>query len=247
MRSKTETSFQKSDHAILNSSEIFNTLWNFFLGLKKSYGEKQNGSDEETLTAMKVIGAGYCRTSTSSLMEALRRLHLKSYHMRYVILDHMSFWYDHARQCSKEGSDGKIQLKEKGCGNYFRIIRQMALEGYNATVDDPNSWHFQELMEAYPTAWVILSVRKEEKEAAKKSFAKSYRASIAQVSKILIRPPWKWLAFVHKFKYIREWGTQMRLNIAPPSMRDEETEENLAAAYDAWVKHVKSVVPLANY
>lgn len=95
---------------------------------------------------MKVIGAGFGRTGTLSLKSALEELGFgPCYHMVEVFGKprHIDLW-----QAAAEG-------KPVDWDELFR--------GYRATVDWPACTFYQQLMQAYPDASVLLTVRDPEK------------------------------------------------------------------------------------
>ena len=95
--------------------------------------------------ALKVIGAGFGRTGTTSLKLALEQLGFdKCYHMREGMKKHKAkVWY--------EISQGKPVDWDK------------IFKGYQATVDWPACMFYKELMEQYPDAKVLLTVRDPDK------------------------------------------------------------------------------------
>ena len=91
---------------------------------------------------LQVIGAGFGRSGTTSLREALRILDLRPcYHMRVALLStaHMRFW---------------IRAKAGEAVDYRSV-----LGGYRATVDWPACEFYRELMAAFPEAKVLLNHR----------------------------------------------------------------------------------------
>lgn len=95
---------------------------------------------------LRIIGAGFGRTGTTSLQAALETLGFdKCYHMREVMKNpkHAYFWRDAV------------------LGNNVDWLT--FFEGYQATVDWPGCDYYQELMEIYPDAKVLLSVRDPER------------------------------------------------------------------------------------
>jgi hypothetical protein len=103
---------------------------------------------------MRLIGAGLPRTGTLSQKVALEMLGLQPcYHMVNVLAD-----LDLAAQW-RAAVDGNA--------DWAHIF-----EGFQATVDWPGSFFYRELMEAYPDAKVLLSVRDGE------SWARSMRETI---------------------------------------------------------------------
>lgn len=90
---------------------------------------------------MKLIGAGLPRTATLTQRAALEILGLgPCYHMQNVFADmsEVGRWRD--------ALDGRLTAAE-------------LLDGYPAVVDWPGSYYYAELMQAYPNAKVLLSVR----------------------------------------------------------------------------------------
>lgn len=90
---------------------------------------------------MQVIGAGFGRTGTMSLKTALEQLGFgPCYHMIEVIEhpDHERKWYD---ACHGGSLDFSV------------------FDGYRAIVDWPAVHYWRELIERYPTAKVVLSIR----------------------------------------------------------------------------------------
>jgi hypothetical protein len=92
--------------------------------------------------ALKVVGAGLGRTGTNSLKLALEHLLGKPcYHMWEVFSnpEHAPVWTAALRGTAPDWDD--------------------FLSGYGATIDFPAAAFWPELMEAYPNALVLLSVR----------------------------------------------------------------------------------------
>jgi len=91
---------------------------------------------------LKVIGAGYGRTGTKSLQDALEMLGFgPCYHM-VEVFKHQAWdlWYEAS--------------KDPAHADWATIFK-----GYNATVDWPNATYYRELADAYPDAKVILTER----------------------------------------------------------------------------------------
>ena len=95
---------------------------------------------------MKIIGAGFGRTGTTSLKAALETLGFgPAYHLTEVFThpDHVRFW-----EAARRGE---------------RVDWAGFLAGYGVTVDWPACAFYAELMEAFPEAPVILTVREPER------------------------------------------------------------------------------------
>jgi len=97
-------------------------------------------------TKLKIIGAGFGRTGTLSIKTALEELGFgPCYHMRKVFShpQHIPRWHAAAR--------GEA------------VDWQELFKGYQATVDWPGCTFYKELMQIYPDAKVLLTVRDPEK------------------------------------------------------------------------------------
>ncbi|TPX58473.1 hypothetical protein SpCBS45565_g07997 [Spizellomyces sp. 'palustris'] len=94
---------------------------------------------------LEIIGAGFGRTGTKSLQLALQQLGFPCYHMTEAIQHPADFsvWAD--------AHDGR------------QVDLTQIFENYAATVDWPACDFWKELMEIYPDAKVILSVRDADK------------------------------------------------------------------------------------
>ena len=93
---------------------------------------------------MKLIGAGLPRTATTTQMIALEMLGLPCYHMRDMMGD-------------LETSVPQWRAALDGNADWDEIF-----EGKESIVDWPGSYHWRELMDVYPDAKVLLSVRSAE-------------------------------------------------------------------------------------
>lgn len=92
--------------------------------------------------ALKIIGAGHGRTGTNSLKMALEELLNKPCYHMFEAMDHpehMPVW-----TAAAQGNPPDWHS---------------FLEDYGATVDEPASVFWRELMEVYPDAFVLLSLR----------------------------------------------------------------------------------------
>ena len=90
---------------------------------------------------IQVICAGFGRTGTLSLTEALKRLGYEPYH--FVDFKHHQAW--------AEVANGTRSVDE--------IIDLIVKDGYNATLENPTSDIYLPILEKYPNAKVILTVR----------------------------------------------------------------------------------------
>src|SRR3954447_26497865 len=106
---------------------------------------------------MKLIGAGQPRTATTTQMIALEMLGLPCYHMRDMMGDLPT-------------SVPQWRKAFEGNGPWDEIF-----ESKESIVDWPGSYHWRELIDVYPDAKVLLSVRSAE------SWVDSMHNTIAQI------------------------------------------------------------------
>jgi hypothetical protein len=102
---------------------------------------------------LKVIGAGFGRTGTSSTCRALNQLGFPCYHMFEVLENpdnksHLDFWR-------------AVANSEPGTQHDW----EQALSNYTAAVDNPTTGVWKELMVAYPDAKVLLTLHPKGAEA----------------------------------------------------------------------------------
>jgi sulfotransferase family protein len=172
--------------------------------------------------SLEVIGAGFGRTGTMSLKVALEELGLgPCYHMSEVFEnpEHVELWENAAR--------GKpIDWEE-----LFR--------GYRATVDWPGAAFYEELMERYPEAKVILTVRDPEK------WYESTVNTIYNIQKVASSPLFSFAGlFVPRLRHMKRVAL-MASNLAWEDMFDGKFEDRRYAieVFDRWNEEVKKRVP----
>ena len=122
--------------------------------------------------SLKVIGAGFGRTGTTSLKAALERLGFnRCYHM-FEFMEHP----EHAKYWDA-ASKGKP------------VDWDALFEGYQSTLDWPGCSYYQELMQRYPDAKVLLTVRDPEKwyQSAQKTIF-SAPGGLGGFLRFLLRP-----------------------------------------------------------
>jgi hypothetical protein len=170
---------------------------------------------------MKLIGAGLPRTGTLSQKIALEMLGLRPcYHMVNVLgdLDETERW--------RQALNKELSLDE-------------IFEGFQATVDWPGSFFYKELVDVYPDAKVLLSVREGD------SWAQSMRDTIWGVlyGDIFIRHMSNAWSDIEP-----KWGSYMSLMDAmwkrSGLMEDENTTMKwMSAAMDRYHEEVQRTVP----
>lgn len=123
--------------------------------------------------ALRVIGAGFGRTGTSTLQWALEKLlGGRCYHMREV-MEHP----EHAAVWGRKARGEPAELAE-------------VLDGYVAAVDWPAASYYAELAETHPEAKVVLTVRDFDR------WYQSAHESIYSISVAMSEPPLSWMVRV---------------------------------------------------
>ncbi|KAI8377843.1 uncharacterized protein BYT42DRAFT_571906 [Radiomyces spectabilis] len=96
---------------------------------------------------LKIIGAGYGRTATCSLRTALEKLGYRTHHGRYLVLgptEHIDIWTRAYQDPNHEDEWEEIY------------------KDWDAAIDWPSMTFYKELIQKYPDAKVILTVRSAE-------------------------------------------------------------------------------------
>ena len=168
---------------------------------------------------IKIIGAGFPRTGTTTLKRCLEILgYSKTYHMKELLVnpDKLDYW---------------LKLEETGDTDWDHLY-----EGYMATVDFPSYPWYVEHMNHYPDAKVILTVR--DFEAWHKSaYSTIYQAGpqnfgekLQMLFKILTNPRLKKVVNCIKFVKRQFWGKQFQ-----GKFLDKEFAEKI------WFEHIEEV------
>jgi len=182
-------------------------------------------SEKKLGEGLKVIGAGFGRTGTESLQLALQKLGFDPcYHMKDVLFvksHHVYIWKN-------------ITVNKQLPADWDVIFK-----GYKAAVDFPAAFYYKELMQAYPDAKVILSVRSSSEE-----WWKSFSATILDT----FRNPGitiflQWIPFLAPWsKSFRPMVLAMLKNVFHASVH-ELTKEQAIKVYSDWITEVQATVP----
>jgi len=185
---------------------------------------------------MVIIGAGLCRTGTSSTLVALENLELGPvYHYNEVMVrDLMGDWMEFIN------------------GNREPIISDLKKHGYQSTLDLPVICFFDDLMEEFPKAKVLLTVRD-----SAEAWVKSFRNTVWQMQllpdycavNVLLggsladqsRVRRKKKLFDFLFKTICDKGNSVSSSKVTYKM--DITDAELETMYENWITYVKSKVP----
>jgi hypothetical protein len=172
---------------------------------------------------LEVIGAGFGRTGTLSLKTALDQLGYPCYHM-FEVIKHgdMDKWLDVVKCNNGQDYDfEKIFTPSDGRKPYI------------AAVDYPTSGYYKKLMELYPDAKVILTVR-DSPEVWYQSASETIYVASDMLDKFLFR-------LLPSSKKMKQMG---RATIWDnPLVFNGEFETRGKEIYSEWIEEVKRVVP----
>ncbi|KAI9031843.1 P-loop containing nucleoside triphosphate hydrolase protein [Phycomyces nitens] len=167
---------------------------------------------------LKVIGAGYGRTGTNSLRLALEALGYRTHHMIRAMSDMTQDYGVWERAANDPNHPDEW---ESVYGNY------------DAAVDWPTVSHYQELMQRYPDAKIILTVRSAESW---------YKSMSNTVFKKLVSSGLD--TFPEHAKTLLQSQTNIMLNgYFKEGIEKCNNKEELCMIYDEHTKEVKQVVP----
>jgi sulfotransferase family protein len=177
--------------------------------------------ESESGVRLDVIGAGFGRTGTMSLKVALEELGFgPCYHMSEVFEnpEHVEHW-----EAAREG----------------RAKWEKIFDGYRATVDWPGAAFYEELMERYPDAKVILTVRDPER------WYESARGTIYTIQNVASSPIFSLAAlFVPRIRQAKRVA-RMASDLAWEDVFGGRFEDRRYAieVFERWNERVKECVP----
>ena len=169
---------------------------------------------------MKIICAGWGRTGTRSLKRALSILNGEpSYHMQNILLN---------KKDAKLWHDSIFLHKEKF--DWEKIYK-----GFGACLDFPSCNYYKELMEAYPDAKVILTVRDDE------SWIKSWNVLN---NKILKSYTFRFLAKLPNTSFSLQKDIHNEMILGPKgAFQGAKTDEERKIKFNEWNQSVIDYVP----
>lgn len=181
-----------------------------------------DGSDGG-LSQLHVIGAGMPRTGTTSLRAALHKLGFRAFHMQDVMASsrHSRAWLDFVTDQS----------------SFDDLIEHILRSEFNATVDAPFNHFVDQLVQRFPLAKVILTVRDTEDWAQSMAKFNFFMEATRQ-------RPFNW---VEPFRSLELLAQRLprKIKMKPRVIRHiwEFEHEYLARVQADWVRQVQEVVP----
>jgi len=190
---------------------------------------KNEGPNKTKQKGIQVICAGLGRTGTLSLTDALETLGYKPYH--YMDFAHIPEWAEFVR--------GKRSVDE--------IIDLIESDGYTATVENPTSDIYPELLKRYPNAKVVLTVR-DTPQAFVKSWKVLFDTMVVTESTFSWTFPsfWGYIPMFRNLKEIRRFMGTTHLDLKPGELTHgwrNKSDEWLAEQYERHNQHIIDNVP----
>lgn len=173
--------------------------------------------------ALKIIGAGFGRTSTMSAYTALNQLGFPCYHMEEVLENkanksHLNFWH-------------KVANSAPGAQHAWEQV----FSKYTATMDNPACCVWRELLVAYPDAKVILTLHPRGAEAW-------YASTVDTIYSTELR--WQFKVIEFAIPTGRKFGDMARKLIWQRSHKGTMADHDKAIAhYHQHIADVKASVP----
>ena len=152
---------------------------------------------------MRVINVGLPRTGTSSFVEAMSQLGLRSYHMKDGVQDtpgHASLWVAHAKLWNGKASDWNDASM---ADSREALFDRLAEDGFSATADMPMNAFAKDLSARYPDAALVLT---EHHSGDPKKWAASVLETIGQNGQLFRKRPFTWIPFIQGFLVMEEWA-----------------------------------------
>jgi hypothetical protein len=178
--------------------------------------------DRRIGVTLAVIGAGFGRTGTLSLKAALEELGIgPCYHMTEVFEHpaHAAVW--------ESAADGQ------------RVDWNDLFSGYRATVDWPGAAFYRELMQTYPDAKVILTVRDPDR------WYESARSTIYDIGNAAASPVFQVLArLVPRIRHVKRVVQMVNAVVWDGVFNGRFDErEHAIEVFERWNQDVKAQVP----
>ncbi len=169
---------------------------------------------------MKVICAGWGRTGTRSLKYALEHLNGQpSYHMQNILL---------SKKDARKWHDSIFLHDEK-------FDWEDIFKGYGACLDFPSCNYYKELMDAYPDAKVILTVRDAD------SWIKSWNVLNNQILKSFT---FRFLAKIPYSSFKLQKDIHNKMILGPSgAFEDAKSDQERMEKFNDWNKSVIDYVP----
>lgn len=155
----------------------------------------------QEMSGIQVVCAGLGRTGTMSLTDALKILGYNPYH--YIDFNHASTWTDLA--------DGKCSAND--------VIDLIVRDGYDAVLENPTCEIYRDIIERFPKAKVILTVR-DNPEKFESSWMTLMNTAVITEQPFSFKFPsfFGWIPIFRQLKKIRHFMGTTHLHLEPGSL-----------------------------
>ena len=232
-----------------NMADYLKTM--FFETSKKTDNQPQPSQEA---TDLLVIGAGLPRTGTGSLYAALKQIGLKPYHMKDImeVPGQVEMWSEFMTSYKREYEMQTGSMSNDVDSNHAdtslhvcydtldKVLDDLASNGYMASLDGPLCFFYNELMQRYPKAKVILTVRPGPNPG--ESWSTSCLQTVFNLQRNTFHVPWN---LSSKSQHMVQMGKAI-MDLFFPTL-DPQTEmpdaNQLPGVYYNHVEKVKASVP----
>lgn len=187
--------------------------------------DQREGHNRSASNGIKVICAGLGRTGTLSLTEALKKLGYKPYH--YVDFNHLPAWEDLA--------DGKCSPND--------VIDLIVRDGYDAVLENPTCDIYRDVVERFPDAKVILTVR-DRPEKFEKSWKTLFETMVLTEETFRWSFPsfFGWIPAFCQLKKIRHFMGTTHLQLDPGALTHGWRQKEDGWIAQQYLKHNQDII-----
>jgi len=183
-------------------------------------------------TSIRLVCAGLGRTGTLSLTEALTILGYKPYH--YIDFSHADEW---------------ANLAKGNCDSNL-VIDKITEDGYDSVLENPTCEIYTDILQRYPDAKVVLTVRD-----SPEAFEKSWK--ILMDTMVVTEKPFsfgfpsffQWIPLFERLKHVRRFMGTTHLGLQPGALAHgwrDQPDGWLGEQYTKHNEHVIANVPAQN-
>lgn len=196
-------------------------------------------------TPLLMIGATLPRTGTSSTKIALQRLGHKVFHAHDLLEGNMIDSLGALARAEVNGDKEGVATAMK------EIVDDLSRLGYTGVIDWPLSAIYLELLQVYPNAKVLLSVKDDNERAIDRWVESAMKIAFTSPT-FLFKRPFKWLPIAARLSIQKEWLLTKKMGIPEDEIHDQGLPEyggagvtpaTAKALYYRYLEEVKANVP----
>ena len=173
------------------------------MGVLTNTTTNNDDNDTRSGTPLLFIGAALGRTGTISTKVALESLGHKVFHGKDILTQ------PYLTLIGNIGEAGTMYGRNSTKYNEAidRLVEQWSIDGYTGTLDTPVAALFEDLIQRYPNAKVLLTTRNSE------SWAKSFVSTVGRFAVLLNRRPMRWLPPIQHLEKLGNFMLPVAMNV----------------------------------